>query len=321
MDNKKDKADEFGIIGRYFRDLAGDAAQVIKGPGDDCAVLQIAPSHELCVSTDTLLEGVHFPVGISADVVAARTVSANLSDLAAMGATPHSFVLALTMPEADEQWLSEFSAALKALMETHHIPLVGGNLAKGPLSLTMTVLGYVPDGETIYRSGAARGDGLYVSGFLGDAGRGLARVLEGNISGYLSERYTHPTPRVTLGQALRDIATAMIDVSDGLVADVRHLASESEVDITIRLEALPLSDELMSDVGRTDALQMALAAGDDYELCFTASQDQESRLTKLGDDLGISITRIGEVTGEGSGLVQVVNGSDELIDAEGYRHF
>ncbi len=313
-------ADEFSIIRDYFKHLSANSVQVVKGPGDDCAVLQVAPEHELCVSTDTLIAGVHFPEDASAEIAATRTMMANLSDLAAMGATPHSFVLALTLPQADEAWLAEFAGSLKRLTETHHIPLVGGNLAKGRLSMTMTVMGQVPDGQSICRDTAMPGDLVYVSGSLGDAGHGLSLVLDKAEASYLTRRYTHPTARLALGQALRGIATSMIDVSDGLYADASHLAAESSVTLTLHQEKLPISDELGAAVGREAALKLALTAGDDYELCFTASPDSQQRIDEIAKALNLALTVVGEVTvGDAEAVVLDRNG--EALVASGYTHF
>lgn len=311
--------DEFAIIARYFAGLSGDAVQVVAGPGDDCAVLQVAPGQELCVSTDTLLTGVHFPGQATAEIVATRTVVANLSDLAAMGAAPHAFVLALTMPTADEHWLEEFATTLKSLSDRYGVPLVGGNLSRGALSLTMTVLGQVPDGQAIYRSGAAPGDGVFVTGSPGDAGQGLVLFQQGSSDGYLVSRYTHPTPRLAMGQALRGIASAMIDVSDGLVSDAGHIAERSQVSISLQLEDLPVSAELVASVGRQQALALALAAGDDYELCFTVPADRQAELDRISGELDVPVTRIGTVIA-GTG-VNVQDASGNIVESKGYRHF
>ena len=190
---------EFSIIERYFKPLSNlsqHGNSVIIGPGDDCAVLRIPDDMELCVSTDTLLEGVHFLPNSPAKVVASRTMAANLSDLAAMGATPYAFLLAMTFPEAREDWLEEFSTTLAEIIELYQVPLVGGNLSKGPLSLTVTIMGTVPAGSAIKRTGASVGDDIYVTGTLGDAAQGLALLRKGEIDGYLVSRYQFPVARI-----------------------------------------------------------------------------------------------------------------------------
>lgn len=313
--------DEFSLIDRYFKHLFGPSPAVVIGPGDDCAVLTVPPECELCVSTDTLLEGVHFPPGATGAVVASRTVAANLSDLAAMGADPHSVVLALTIPNLDEAWLQDFSETLKKQLARFNAPLVGGNISRGPLSLTMTVLGCTPRGAAIVRSGARPGDHVYVTGTLGDAGRGLELVRAGESQGFLVERYESPTPRLALGVALRGMASAMVDVSDGLLADVSHIALSSQVAMTLNIENLPLSDALLNSAGAKAGQQFALTAGDDYELCFAAPDSAAASLVELGKSQGIPITKIGDVT-EGQG-VRVLDAEGDLIDPgfSGYQHF
>lgn len=303
---------EFAIIERYFKTLTTAAGGVVLGPGDDCAILEYPPNTQTCVSTDTLIEGVHFPVSFPAAHVATRVLGANLSDLAAMGAEAHSFVLAMTLPAIDESWLAAFSASLKSLSDEYRVPLVGGNLSRGSLSLTITVQGHVPVGTAVTRQGARPGDGIYVTGTLGDAGRGLQSVMEGRYDNRLAERFCRPEPRLETGIALRGSASSMIDVSDGLLADVGHLCESSGVAAVIQAGSLPLSEELLAAVGRQTAVDLALTAGDDYELCFTAGTEPE-QVT--------AVTRIGEITaGEG---VRVVDndGIEREVGARGYQHF
>ena len=244
--------DEFSIIERYFGSFPQPgktpapepASGVALGPGDDCAILTIPPGFELCASTDTLLADVHFPATAPAAVVARRTLGANLSDLAAMGARPHAFLLALTLPAAEASWLEAFSVCLHRLSATWEIPLAGGNLCRGPLSLTMTVFGTAPAGTMIRRAGANQGDDIYVTGHIGDAGAGLQLFLQDpalsdSASKELIRRYTAPTPRIETGQALRQIATAMIDISDGLLADLEHLLTASGAGAEVEVERIP----------------------------------------------------------------------------------
>lgn len=314
--------DEFGIISRYFRHLSLSTEGVVLGPGDDCAVVAIPPGHQVCVSTDTLTEGVHFPIACAPEIVASRCLAANLSDLAAMGASPHSFLLALTLPEADGDWLREFAAALGDGSRHYAIPLVGGNLCKGPLSLTITVMGTVPVSGAILRSGANALDDVYVTGSLGDAGAGLAAYQSGERSGYLVDRYCAPSPRVGVGIALRGLATAMIDISDGLVAELGHIASESHVGIRAEAALLPLSEDLRCSADEAVCRSMALFAGDDYELCFTAQASSRSAIAQVANNLNLPLTRIGTVTTDAE-QVCVVDEQGQALDLSvaGYRHF
>jgi thiamine-monophosphate kinase len=233
---------EFSIIERYFKSISNLSQHentVIIGPGDDCAVLRVPDDMELCVSTDTLLEGVHFLPNSRAKVVASRTMAANLSDLAAMGATPSAFLLAMTFPEAREDWLEEFSTTLAEIIEQYQVPLVGGNLSKGPLSLTVTIMGTLPAGSAIKRSGASVGDDIYVTGTLGDAAQGLALSRKGAADGYLVSRYQFPTARIAAGRRLRGLANSLIDISDGLVAEIGHLAETDSLGAEIAAWELP----------------------------------------------------------------------------------
>lgn len=313
--------DEFSLIDRYFTSLFPTSDLVRIGPGDDCAVMTVPPDHELCVSTDTLLSGVHFPLSATGDVVAGRTVAANLSDLAAMGATPHSVVLALTLPALDEIWLDAFSIKLKAMLQQFSVPLAGGNMSRGELSLTMTVLGHLPSGEAITRSGAVPGDLVFVTGTLGDAGRGLELLNDVNPSRFLIERYEFPTPRIALGEALRGLASAMVDVSDGLLADAGHVARASQCLIELDRHALPISAPLLESAGLALATRYALTAGDDYELCFTCPQGKRDELIAFSQKHDVPVTQIGRVkTGVG---IQIVDEDGAVVPSpeSGYRHF
>ena len=310
--------DEFDIIRRYFLN-ALMPEYVSTGPGDDCAVLTIPAEHSLCVSTDTLISGVHFPINAAADVVANRAFGANLSDLAAMGAKPHAVTLALTLPSGDEAWLDRFAVASQAQADAHQCPIVGGNLAKGDLSITLTVMGTVPTGIAILRSGANQGDDVYVSGFLGDAAGAVQQLGNVDANSRLLKVYESPVPRLALGIALRGIATAAIDISDGFLADLGHLVTSSGVGAIIDLNQLPLSPGLVATFDQQVAIDLALRGGDDYELCFTAHPDHRQTLAELAEVQGLSLSRLGEIVGGASIVVDRSNGRE--FDTLGYRHF
>jgi thiamine-monophosphate kinase len=315
---------EFSIIERYFKPLSNlsqHGNSVIMGPGDDCAVLRVPDDMELCVSTDTLLEGVHFLPNSPAKVVAFRTMAANLSDLAAMGATPYAFLLAMTFPEAREDWLKEFSTTLAEIIELYQVPLVGGNLSKGPLSLTVTIMGTVPAGSAIKRTGASVGDDIYVTGTLGDAAQGLALSRKGEIDGYLVSRYQFPVARIEAGRQLRGLAKSLIDISDGLVSEIGHLAETDSLGAEIFVRELPLSKELVKSAGEDVAISKALFAGDDYELCFTADPADSSEIKAVSDSIDLPMTRIGVVTGDGEIVIRDSNGEPMEFDGAGYEHF
>ena len=315
---------EFSIIERYFKSISNLSQHentVIIGPGDDCAVLRVPDDMELCVSTDTLLEGVHFLPNSRAKVVASRTMAANLSDLAAMGATPYAFLLAMTFPEAREDWLEDFSTTLAEIIEQYQVPLVGGNLSKGPLSLTVTIMGTVPAGSAIKRSGASVGDDIYVTGTLGDAAQGLALSRKGEADGYLVSRYQSPVARIAAGRQLRGLANSLIDISDGLVAEIGHLAETDSLGAEIAAWELPLSKELVKSAGEDIAISMALFSGDDYELCFTADPADSGEIKAVSDSINVPMTRIGVVTDGGEIVIRDSKGEPMDFGNAGYEHF
>jgi len=264
---------EFALIRRYFSAFAR-GPHVELGPGDDAALLAVPPGELLVISTDTQVQGVHFPQDSDAARVSYRACAAAVSDLAAMGARPLGMTLALTLPESDENWLSACSRGLAEAVDDFSLPLVGGDTTRGSLSLTITVLGATRAGAALRRDGARPGDRLCVSGTLGDAAAGLA-LLQGRMdaaspaSELLIQRFWRPQPALALGQALSGVASAAIDISDGLLADAGHLSEASGVRIAIDSERIPLSDALSGAVERDQAMAWALAGGDDYALCFT----------------------------------------------------
>jgi thiamine-monophosphate kinase len=316
---------EFELIQRCFADQAGALARadVRLGIGDDCAIVAPCSGQELLVSVDTSVAGVHFPATISPYDIASRSLAVNLSDLAAMGAEPAWFTLALTLPEMDEPWLFEFSRGLFDTANEYGIALVGGDTTRGPLSITIQVQGYAPTGKALRRDGAGVGDLVCVSGSLGDAGAGLALVLqeEGDATDHLQRRFLAPLPRITTGLALRSVASAAIDISDGLLADLGHILERSQVGAVLQAKAIPLSPELRQAVGEDQALQHALSAGDDYELCFCVPADQVEKLAAIAAQTKVPICQIGVVTAELGLRVLDAQGQPMPLPAAGYQHF
>jgi len=329
------KLSEFELIQAFFEGLGPQSKDVCIGIGDDCAVINIPPDKSLCLSMDTMVEGVHFLPGAPADKVAYRALAAAMSDLAAMGAEPSHFTLSLTLPESNHQWLTEFSQGLTLLAEQFHFPLVGGDTTKGPLTIALQVHGFTNKDQALTRSGAQDGDVVAVTGTLGDAGAALAILSQldaekcSEAKSYLLERYYAPTPRIKQGLELRALANACIDISDGLLADAEHMAEKSALEVEIDLDCLPLSDALLSEQG-DKASAFALSAGDDYELLFTMSEANWQQLNKQ-DETNI-YTKIGRVK-KGHGVV-VKQGSmksssgklsadliADLITTKGYKHF
>lgn len=308
---------EFDLIRRFFQRPA--AAGVEVGVGDDCAVLVPTPGARWLVSSDMLVEGRHFLSTVDPARLGHKALAVNLSDLAACGATPRGFTLALALPRADEAWLAGFAQGLWALADASGIPLVGGDTTQGPLNLCITVFGEAPPGQALLRSGARVGDEVWVSGRLGDARLAL-EVFRGTVAlaGEAFEQVRRamelPTPRLGLGQALRGVATAALDISDGLLGDLGHLLAASRVGATLDLEALPRSPVLAA---QPQAVQQAclLAGGDDYELVFTAPKG--ARLP----DVGVPLTRIGRIDAEPGLRVVDARGAPVAHGLQSFDHF
>jgi thiamine-monophosphate kinase len=314
---------EFEIIERYFTRPSRDPDVVI-GVGDDAAVLAV--NGLVAVTVDTLVVGRHFPDGIAAPLLGYRALAVNLSDLAAMGAEPRWATLALTLPKADELWLDGFSRGLFDLAERHGVSLVGGNLARGPLSVTIQLIGRVERGRFLTRAHGNVGDDVYVTGTLGDSAAGVALINErvetahGSAGAALKERFYRPVPRVAAGLALRSLASAAIDVSDGLIADLGHICERSGCGAVIDVEHVPLSAELMSICPPQIALAHALAGGDDYELCFTAPPSRAEEIERALGGTGTSVTRVGQLV-PGQEVVCRRDGEPYKPKSRGYRHF
>lgn len=315
---------EFELIRNYF--AAAPCAQagegVALGIGDDCALLTLPPGEQLAISTDTLVAGVHFPDACDPFLLGQRALGVSASDLAAMGATPVAFTLALTLPEVSADWLQAFARGLNLMAQGCELRLVGGDTTRGPLSLTVTVFGRVPTGQALTRSGARPGDVLCVGGPLGDAAGALALVLnqrtaEASTAQALLARYWSPQPQFGLGLALRGKASAALDISDGLLADCGHIALASKVRLVVEQEKLPMSEHLLAFTGLQVAREAALSGGDDYLLAFTLPPEHLQSLL----DAGLPIHVIGRVeAGEGVALIDS-NGHDIPVLARGYQHF
>lgn len=297
---------EAQLIERYFRHRGAARADVRLGIGDDAAVLAVPRGFELALTTDVQVEGVHFLKAAPAAAIGYRALAVNLSDIAAMGAEPSWMLLSLVLPRVQAPWLREFSGSLARLAKREGVALVGGNLSRGPLSITILLAGLVPAGGALRRDGARPGDDLYVSGMLGDAAGGLELARRGAplrtaAARYLRRRFEYPTARVALGRALRGLASACIDVSDGLYLDAGRLLAASGCSATLELSAIPLSAPLRQLQGAR-ALTLALSGGEDYELCFSAPARHRDALTRLARRLRLRISRIGRVRRGSGGL-------------------
>ncbi len=315
--------DEFDLITRYFKPLEITSPELLLGIGDDAAVIAVPPAAQLVVAVDTLVAGVHFPVGLRSDAIGHRLAAVNLSDLAAMGALPRFATLALTLPELDEGWLAGFAAGLGRALQAAGVSLIGGDTTRGPLTLTLQLLGFV-SGEPLTRRGARSGDVIAVSGTLGDARAGLDLALAAPAAqddDVLLARFLWPTPRLALGAALRPLASAAIDVSDGLLADLGHIMAQSGCRALVDVERLPLSATLLASVGLSTARRFALTGGDDYELALCIPATQLVAAQQAAADAGVVLTVIGEVV-SGTGVqCRDSNGRDVTPASAGYRHF
>lgn len=317
---------EFELIRQFFSGQSPHRDDVILGVGDDAAILQVPHGMQLVATVDTLVEGVHFPAGLSAEDIGYRALAVSLSDIAAMGAEPAWVLLALTLPEAHEKWLTEFTGSFLALAQRHHVDLVGGNIARGPLSVTVTAHGFVPNGAALTRHGAKPGDHVYVTGELGAAAAGLRLIqnrIEAKAGERLRTRFARPEPRIATGLALRGLAHACIDISDGFFADLVHVLQTSNAGAEINVDTLPLAAEAVELLGRAEARQLAFAGGDDYELCFSLPPSRVGQLKEHLSKLDCPVTHVGVVTAAKSLRCLQTDGSRWVPDADtsGYQHF
>jgi len=300
---------EFDLIRRFF---TRPARKAVLGVGDDCALIEGRPGHHLAISTDMLVSGRHFFPDVAPRALGHKALAVNLSDLAAMGAEPRAFTLALALPEADPDWLGELAAGMLALADAHGCELIGGDTTRGPLTLSLTVLGDVPAGMALRRDAARPGDDIWISGTLGDA-----RLALGDCRGewllpepdftQVRPRMDTPLPRVALGMALRGVAHAALDISDGLLGDLGHILERSQAGALLDVDALPRS-AVLAEQPEARQRECTLAGGDDYELCFTAPAGAREEIAAIGARLGLPLTRVGNITPE-PGL--------RLVDREG----
>lgn len=316
---------EFELIRRYFQRQGPTHPAVALGIGDDCALLQVTPGLQLAISSDMLVEGRHFFPDVDPEALGHKALAVNLSDLAACGARPLAFTLALSLPQADEPWLAGFARGLFALADTHGCALMGGDTTRGPLNLCITVFGEVPAGQALLRSGGRPGEELWVSGTLGDARLALEtlqgkRTLNADLLHAARQRLERPSPRVELGLALRGIATAAMDLSDGLAGDLAHLLQASgcgaRLDAHV-LAGLPASRDATLD--EATRLGLVLGGGDDYELLFSASPAQRPAVLAAGRAAGVALTCIGRLEAE-AGL-RVMDRRGQALATSRYTSF
>nr|WP_294840629.1 thiamine-phosphate kinase [uncultured Methylotenera sp.] len=313
---------EFNLIAKYFTRPTQHADL---GVGDDAALLRVAPGQQLAISADMLVAGTHFFHDAAPYSIGWKSLAVNVSDMAAMGATPKWATLAIALPEVNEPWLAEFSRGFFACAQAFNVDLIGGDTTRGPLTLSVQIMGDVPLGQAIQRSGAKAGDDIWVSGTIGSAALGLAH-LQGKVA--LSEpttkhcltALTTPTPRVALGLALRGIANSCIDISDGLTADLSHILQASNLGAKLALENIHCDDYLRAHLSDSTIQQCILAGGDDYELLFTAPKSKRAHIQQLSQQLQLPLSLIGETTAE---LALVVSHHQQTlgISKKGFDHF
>jgi thiamine-monophosphate kinase len=317
---------EFDIIKHYFATQQTQRGDVRIGIGDDAAIVNVPQGHELAITTDTLIAGIHFPESTPAYDIGFKSLAVNLSDLAAMGATPAWVTMALTLPDNNKDWIQNFCAGFFALANRWGIALIGGDLTHGPLAITIQALGLTPQQQAILRSQAKPGDLIYVTGTIGDAGLALRflqhqLVLDDRQQPQVLERLNRPEPRVATGQHLRGIASAAIDISDGLAADLGHVLEQSHVGAVLYVDQLPLSEALVRSLSHEEAIALALTAGDDYELCFTVPAKLQTELKRQLSTLPCRFTCIGEIRQHPGLELKYQNGSNYHGAIIGYQHF
>ncbi len=319
---------EFDLIRQYFAESKHQfrRSEVVLGIGDDGAILNIPPDQQLCISTDTLIAGVHFPIGASAAQIAKKSLAVNLSDMAAMGAHPLAFTLGLVLEVVDDTWVSEFSEGLLTLARQFNCPLIGGDITRGPLGLSIHIQGLVNKDAVIRRKGAKPGDKIYVSGYLGDAALALlvlghpshlgedVRLLQdaplSDCLTHFEKAYYQPEPRVELGQACASLVSSGLDISDGLAGDLGHILQMNSVGAILNIDALPISESANCCASKEVCQMAALYGGDDYELCFTVPPQNTDAIEAVARGLTTPLSCVGEIT---SGTVL------ELIDDTGQR--
>jgi thiamine-monophosphate kinase len=314
---------EFELIAKFF---TRPVRHTLLAVGDDAALVAVSPGRELVASTDMMVEGMHFFSDVDPDALGHKALAVNLSDLAAMGAIPKWAMLSLALPAADADWVERFARGFFTLAERHDVDLIGGDTTRGPRNVCVQIMGEIENGRALRRDGAKIGDEVWVSGHLGDAAAAVAHrkgnlLLRDSVLAHCVARLDRPVPRVELGRGLLGLASAAIDISDGLVADLGHICQRSGVGAQLTFESLPCSPELMPLRGYEPVVRALLAGGDDYELCFTAPRARRTEIDALSGRLGVALNRVGTIVA-GTG-VQVRDAHDHplALEQKGFEHF
>ncbi|GMM83510.1 thiamine-phosphate kinase [Pseudoalteromonas sp. MTN2-4] len=317
---------EFELINRFFTGRGITRRDVDLGIGDDCALVTIPEGCQLAVTTDTLVEGVHFFSDISPKALGHRILAVNLSDLAAMGAEPAWISIGLTLPNVDETWLEQFTEGMHDIAEYYNVQLIGGDTTQGPLTITVCAKGIVPKGKALTRSGAKVGDWLYVTGDLGDAALAIEARKQGwelsdEDRSYTQKKFDYPAPQVAAGQVLRGLANSAIDISDGLLADLNHILTHSGVGATIHADKVPLSHALKNLPDEEVRLMLAMAYGDDYQLLFTVPDSNRVAVEKRLAEYGVTPTCIGQINANAGDVSLLYKDKPWPFPATGFEHF
>ncbi|WP_404393588.1 thiamine-phosphate kinase [Pseudoalteromonas phenolica] len=317
---------EFELINRFFTGRGITRRDVDLGIGDDCALVTIPEGCQLAVTTDTLVEGVHFFSDISPKALGHRILAVNLSDLAAMGAEPAWISIGLTLPNVDETWLEQFTEGMHDIAEYYNVQLIGGDTTQGPLTITVCAKGIVPKGKALTRSGAKVGDWLYVTGDLGDAALAIEARKQGwelnaEDRSYVQKKFDYPAPQVAAGQVLRGLANSAIDISDGLLADLNHILTHSGVGATIHADKVPLSTALENLPDEEVRLMLAMAYGDDYQLLFTVPDSNRVAVEKRLAEYGVKPTCIGQINANAGDVSLLYKDKPWPFPATGFEHF
>ncbi len=311
---------EFDLIYKLINTQSINRKDVLTGIGDDCAILSVPEGYSLAVSMDTLVEGVHFPESVSAFSIGYKSLAVNLSDLASTGAKPAWVTLSLTMPSADERWITEFVKGLFALANKYNVQLVGGDTCSGPLSVTIQAHGFVK--KSLLRSGAKPGDLIFISGSIGDASLGLHSYNgKDGIHKYFIDKLNQPEPRVDLGLALAEIATSCIDISDGFISDLGHICEQSRCGAEVKLNDVPVSVDYKKYFNDQPDYTNAISFGDDYELCFTIGSKNIIKISDISKSLNIQLTCVGEITDSNTLKFFDDNHKELNLSNKGFEHF
>lgn len=314
--------DEFSLIENFFKSISSDRSKlVLTGIGDDAAVTEVPMGHELLVSTDTLVNNVHFLSDWPAEAIAYKAIASNVSDIAAMAGCPTWCSLALTLPSIDEKWLIAFSSGLNQALTEFNIDLIGGDMTRGPLTITITIHGIAPSGKSLKRNGAKVNDAIFVTGALGEGAYGVSQLGKFDYQSDVFTKLFYPKPRHAYAKLLQQYGSSAIDISDGLSSDLNHILKASGVGAVLFQEHLPLSSKLKKVIPKEQQSQYILNSGDEYELCFTVPETKKSEFIEIAHQKPLAVYEIGKITKDSSFVVKDIKKQITPILNQGFNHF